>query len=390
MKTTALLSKSTPRPRARNAWQLGALLVLGVAVALGARAQTSGTPLRTQTVVQGLDSPWSLAFLPDGRMLVTERAGRLRLVARDGTLSAPISGLPPVVARGQGGLLDVALHPDYANNGLIYWSYAEPADAGQPGNSTAVARGRLDTATLALSEVQRVFRQSPKVASNHHFGSRLVFGRDGHLFITLGDRASRADDAQTLDTHHGKVVRIKADGGVPADNPFVKQAGALPEIWSVGHRNLQGAALHPQTGELWVHEHGPQGGDELNIARAGRNHGWPVITQGRQYVSGLKIGEGSERADVAKALTTWVPSIAPSGMAFVSGERHPAWTGQLLVGALKAEQLVRLELDGNQVVREHRHAVGARVRDVRQAPDGRLYLLTDEEGRSRVLRIEPG
>ncbi|MBN9205464.1 MAG: PQQ-dependent sugar dehydrogenase [Methylibium petroleiphilum] len=355
--------------------------------------QITAQPLRLTSVAGGLENPWGLVFLPDfekqGRMLVTERPGRLRVVDRDGTMSAPIQGLPPVVARGQGGLLDVALHPGFERNQWVYWSYAEPAPAGQRGNSTAVARGKLDLAALALKDVQVVFRQAPKVDSNAHFGSRLVFAPDGTLFITLGDRYSRRDDAQTLDTHHGKVVRITDDGGVPDDNPFAKRPGALPEIWSYGHRNLQGAALHPTSGALWVHEHGPQGGDELNIATRGANHGWPVITQGREYGTGWKIGDGVARADVVPALTTWVPSIAPSGMAFVGGDRYPAWRGQLLVGALKARGLARLELDGTRVVREHRHELDLRVRDVRQGPDGLLYVLSDDGSDGRIWRIEP-
>jgi glucose/arabinose dehydrogenase len=370
--------------------RLGAVLLFGVTVA--ACAQPKLEPLRTSVVAQPLEHPWAMAFLPvgepRGRLLVTERPGRMRVVLADGTLSAPLSGLPPVVAEGQGGLLDVVLHPRFEANRLVYWSYSEASADGET-NSTAVARGKLDLAALALTEVKVIFRQSPKVDSSYHFGSRLVFARDGTLFIVLGDRFSRKDDAQTLDTHHGKVVRVTDDGGVPPDNPFVGRAGALPEIWSYGHRNLQGAALHPTSGALWVHEHGPQGGDELNVAVAGKNYGWPVITYGRQYVTGLSIGEGTERADVVPALTTWVPSIAPSGMAFVTSDRYPAWKGQLLVGALKAKVLVRLELDGERVVREHRHEVGARIRDVRQAPDGYIYLLTDE-GKGRVLRVEPG
>lgn len=349
--------------------------------------------LKFTPVAGGLELPWGLAFLPGfethGRMLVTERAGRLRVVERDGRLSAPIAGLPPIEVRGQGGLLDVALHPDFARNRRVYWSYTEPAPSGRRGNSTAVARGVLDLQALTLSDVAVVFRQTPKVDSDAHFGSRLVFGRDGTLFITLGDRYSRRDDAQTLDNHHGKIVRIRDDGRVPDDNPFVARAGALPEIWSYGHRNVQGAALHPVTGALWVHEHGPQGGDELNVVRRGANYGWPVITQGREYGSGREIGEGTLRPDVEPALVTWVPSIAPSGMAFVTGERYPDWRGQLLVGALKARLLVRLELDGERVVAEHRHPTGFRVRDVRQGPDGLLYLLSDDAPDGRILRIDP-
>ena len=337
------------------------------------------------TVASGLEHPWGLAFLPDGSMLVTERPGRLRMVSPNGELGAPLAGLPRIEVGGQGGLLDVAPDPNFAINRLVYFSYSEP---GEGGNSTAVARARLEPKGLA--DVRVIFRQKPKVASGHHFGSRLAFARDGRLFITLGDRYSRKDDAQTLDTHHGKIVRIEADGRVPADNPFVGRAGALPEIWSYGHRNVQGAAIHPATGELWAHEHGPQGGDELNAVDAGRNYGWPVITYGRNYVSGTKIGEGTERADVPAPLTYWVPSIAPSGMAFLTSDRYPGWKGNLFVGALRGAQLQRLVLDGRKVLqRESLLAnLGERIRDVRQGPDGWLYLLTDS-AQGRILRLEP-
>ena len=337
------------------------------------------------TVASGLEHPWGLAFLPDGSMLVTERPGRLRMVSPNGELGAPLAGLPRIEVGGQGGLLDVAPDPNFAINRLVYFSYSEP---GEGGNSTAVARARLEPKGLA--DVRVIFRQKPKVASGHHFGSRLAFARDGRLFITLGDRYSRKDDAQTLDTHHGKIVRIEADGRVPADNPFVGRAGALPEIWSYGHRNVQGAAIHPATGELWAHEHGPQGGDELNAVDAGRNYGWPVITYGRNYVSGTKIGEGTERADVPAPLTYWVPSIAPSGMAFLTSDRYPGWKGNLFVGALRSAQLQRLVLDGRKVLqRESLLAnLGERIRDVRQGPDGWLYLLTDS-AQGRILRLEP-
>ena len=353
------------------------------ALATGASAQE----LKPVTVASGLQHPWGLAFLPDGRFLVTERPGRLRIVAADGQLGEPVQGLPRVDAGGQGGLLDVALDPKFADNALLYWSYSEPAPAGESGNSTAVARGRLEG--NRLTGVQVLFRQSPKVSSSAHFGSRLVFARDGRLFVTLGDRFSRRDDAQTLNTHHGKVVRIEADGRVPADNPFVGHAGALPEIWSYGHRNLQGAALHPQSGDLWTHEHGPQGGDELNVVDAGRNHGWPVITYGREYGTGFKIGEGTARADIVAPLTYWVPSIAPGGMAFLTSDRYPGWKGSLFIGALRGQMLVRLELDGRRVVREHRllQQLGERIRDVRQGPDGWLYVLTDSRD-GRLIRLE--
>jgi glucose/arabinose dehydrogenase len=328
-----------------------------------------------------------MAFLPDGRVLVTERVGRLRIVETDGRLSEPVTGLPRFAVGGQGGLLDVALDPRFSDNALVYWSYSEPATGAEGGNSTAVARGKLEG--TRMSGVQVIFRQRPKVESSAHFGSRLVFARDGRLLITLGDRFSRRDDAQALDTHHGKIVRIEPDGRVPADNPFVGRSGALPEIWSYGHRNVQGAALHPQTGELWAHEHGPQGGDELNAVVAGKNHGWPVITYGREYGSGFKIGEGTARADVVAPLTYWVPSIAPSGMAFLTSDRYPGWKGNLFLGALSGEMLVRLELDGNKVTKEHRllKSLGERIRDVRQGPDGWLYLLTDQRN-GRLIRLE--
>ncbi len=341
--------------------------------------------LRLQTVTAGLENPWGMAFLPDGRMLVTERPGRLRIVAVDGSLSAPLAGVPAVAARGQGGLLDVVLHPDFVDNRLVYLSYSEPGDRG---NSTAVARGRLDG--NALSDVEVIFSQQPKFNSTAHFGSRLVFARDGTLFVTLGDRYQRRDDAQTLDNHHGKMVRINDDGSVPkSGNPFADRAGALPEIWSLGHRNLQGAVLHPETGELWTHEHGPRGGDEINISRAGNNYGWPVITYGKEYVGG-SIGEGTHKAGMEQPLRHWVPSIAPSGMIFVD-ERIPAWRGNLLIGSLKFRQLVRLELDGDKVVHEERlleKELGERVRDVAQGPDGAIYLLTDES-KGRLMRLVP-
>lgn len=368
---------------ARRFGAIAVVLALGPGVATTPAAQE----LRPVTVAEGLRNPWALAFLPDGRMLVTERGGALRIVERDGKPGAPLAGLPRIDVGGQGGLLDVVLDPQFAQNRLVYISYSEPAEGNGSGNSTAVARGRLDGNRLA--DVQVIFRQQPKVSSSAHFGSRLVFARDGKLFVTLGDRYSRRDDAQTLDNHHGKIVRIEPDGKVPADNPYAGRAGALPQTWSIGHRNVQGAALHPQTGELWATEHGPQGGDELNIARAGRNHGWPVITQGREYGTGFRIGEGTTRADIVPALTTWVPSIAPSGLAFLTSDRYPGWKGNLFAGALRGQLLVRLELDGDKVVREHRLLTnfGERIRDVRQGPDGWLYLLTDS-GNGRVIRLE--
>jgi glucose/arabinose dehydrogenase len=347
-------------------------------------APSGETKVEVTTVAKGLEHPWALAFLPDGRMLVTERPGRLRYVTREGAVSEPVAGVPAVHAQGQGGLLDVALDPAFAQNSVIYLSYAEPGADGT--NGTAVARARLEGGQLA--DLKVIFSQQPKFKSNHHFGSRLVFARDGSLFVTTGERNSQRDLAQDLGTHIGKVIRIAPDGGVPAGNPFASRAGALPETWSYGHRNIQGAALHPQTGELWTHEHGPRGGDEVNIARAGRNYGWPVITYGREY-SGPAIGEGTAKEGMEQPVHYWVPSIAPSGLAFHSGNGYPAWKGQLFVGALAAAQLVRLDVGPDGEVRhEERIAIGKRVRDVREGPDGALYLVTDEEA-GAVLRVVP-
>lgn len=369
-------------PRRRTLVSLAALLF---APMLPAAAQSSAA-VRIAEVARGLENPWALAFLPDGRLLVTERPGRMRIVSAGGALSAPLAGVPAVHARGQGGLLDVLLAPDFASSRRIFFSYAQPAEGGA---RTAVASATLDAAGLRLSEVKVIFAQRDAVDGNNHWGSRLVFDRAGNLFITLGDRYSERDRAQDLGTHFGKVVRIRPDGSVPPDNPFVGRAGALPEIWSYGHRNVQGAALHPVTGELWITEHGPQGGDEVNRVLAGRNYGWPVITHGREYVTGFRIGEGSERADIEPPVLQWTPSIAPSGLAFYSGDAYPGWKGNLFAGALKFRLLARLELDGNKVVREERLLADAaiRIRDVRQGPDGRLWLLDDGDG--RVLRLDP-
>jgi len=340
-------------------------------------------PIRVVTVARGLDHPWGLAFLPDGRMLVTERPGRMRIVTNDGLISAPLIGVPEVAAAGQGGLLDVVLAPDFERSRTIYFSFSEPGALGSAG--TAVASGRLGA--TGLDQVRVIFRQEPKVRGGAHFGSRLVFARDGNLFITLGER-QRRDEAQSLDRHLGKVIRIRPDGSVPPDNPFVSREGARQEIWSYGHRNPQGAALHPTTGELWTVEHGAMGGDEINTPKAGRNYGWPVITYGLDY-SGARIGEGTAKPGMEQPIHYWDPSIAPSGLTFYAGDRFPAWRGNLFVGSLKFAQLVRLELRGDRVVDEERllQGLGERIRDVRQGPDGFLYLLTDESN-GRVLRVE--
>jgi glucose/arabinose dehydrogenase len=361
-----------------------AALVLDTGTAGAQTIKSREHAFRVVKIVAGLEHPWGLAFLPDGRMLVTERPGRLRIVL-DGRLEPrPVSGVPKVAARGQGGLLDVALHPRFADNSLVYLSYA---GSGKGGIGTEVARGRL--VGNRLEEVQVIFRMEPKSDARQHFGSRLVFDRSGYLYITLGDRGDK-ERAQRPDDHAGSVIRLHDDGRVPADNPFVGKPGWKPEKYTLGNRNMQGAALHPQTGELWAHEHGPQGGDEINVIRAGVNYGWPVITYGVNYGIGTRIGEGTHKPGMAQPLHYWVPSIAPSGLAFYTGDKFPRWRGDLFVGALRDEMLVRLRLDGEKVVSEERMLKGVlgRIRDVRQGPDGYLYLLTDESD-GVLVRLEP-
>lgn len=339
-----------------------------------------------EVVASGLSHPWGLAFLPGGRFLVTERPGRLRVVEADGRLGPPLAGLPQVAAGGQGGLLDVITDADFARNRRIFFCYSEPAPKGG-GNSTALASATLAPDAAALQDMKVLFSQRPKVASQLHFGCRIVQAPDGHLFLTLGERYGRKEDAQRLDNHLGKVVRIAPTGGAAPGNPLAGRAGALPEIWSWGHRNPQGAAWGPD-GRLWIHEHGAQGGDEINRPEAGRNYGWPVITYGENYGGG-KIGEGTAKAGMEQPLHYWVPSIAPSGMAFLTSDRYgTAWKGSLFVGSLKFARLHRLELQGAQVVRDEYllDGLGARIRDVRQGPDGWLYLLTDSPD-GQLLRL---
>jgi aldose sugar dehydrogenase len=340
------------------------------------------------TIATGLDVPWGLAFLPDGRMLVTEREGRLRLVSADGVgKPATVTGLPRVDARGQGGLLDVAVHPRFATSKLIYWSYSEP---GEDGNHTAVARGRfVDGSSPRIENVEVIFRQVPTFDSKLHFGSRLVFNRDGTLFVTLGDRSSTEGrmQSQRLDSLLGKIVRINDDGTIPKDNPFVGKPGARPEIWSYGHRNVQAAALHPGTGELWEVEHGARGGDELNVVRKGRDYGWPTITYGVEYSGRAITGGITQQQGMEQPRYYWDPVIAPSGMTFYSGALFPAWRNSVFIGGLAGMSLVRLALDGEKVVGEER-LLQERVRDVRQGPEGALYILTNGSP-GRLLKLQP-
>ncbi len=386
-----------------RATRLAALAALGGPLSACGGAKNSavtGGEVNAQaaTFATGLEYPWGLTSLSDGRWLVTEKPGRLRIVSADGrTLGAPIANVPAVDYRGQGGLLDVEIDPDFANNRRVYLSFAEAGTGAEAGmNSTAVARGVLSSDDTALTDVQIIFRQAPKIASTGHFGGRLVFARDGNLFVTLGERQSESAQAQNLANHIGKIVRIDTDGGAVADNPFVNTSGAAPQIWSLGHRNVQGAAMHPTTGELWVCEHGPQGGDEINIARKGRNYGWPLISYGCNYgatpvdsctpVGGATSGPGLEQPQ-----TYWVPtSIAPSGLAFYTGDLMPAWKGNVFVGALAGTALWRLTLSGDAVVaREALFGdLHERIRAVKQGRDGALYMITDNAA-GRMLRIAP-
>lgn len=356
------------------------LLLLGTVRAVAAAPQT-------EVLSTGLQNPWGLAFIDGGRMLVTERPGRMRVVQADGTLGEPLAGLPKIDVGGQGGLLDVVADSRFERNRTVYFCFSEP---GPGGNSTALASAQLSPDASRLENVKTLFSQKPKVASSAHFGCRIVEGKDQTLFLTLGDRFSRKEDAQKLDNHLGKVVRLRKDGSAPPDNPFTTKPGALPEIWSYGHRNLQGAAIGPD-GKLWTSEHGPQGGDEINRPEAGKNHGWPVITFGENYGGG-PIGEGiTAKAGMEQPLHYWVPSIAPSGMAFVTSDRYGKdWKGSMLVGSLKFQHLVRLKFDGTRLVKEEKLLpdLKQRVRDVRQGPDGLIYLLTDERN-GQLLRLLP-
>jgi aldose sugar dehydrogenase len=382
-----VLAKRTPRLR----WvAIGLLLVVAVVAAwlapkLVRRYYHHGLALIT--VAAGLDTPWAMAFLPDQRLLVTERVGRLRIVERDGTVGPPLTGLPPVYAQGEGGLMDVVLDPSFSTNQRIYWSYSEPATANEGRAGTAVARGRLGAA--GVDDVLVIFREPVKETDSRHFGSRLLFAPDGRLFVSVGDRMVR-DDAQQAGSTHGKLLRIEPDGRAPPDNPFASTPGALPTIWSLGHRNVQGLVLQPGTGALWASEHGPQGGDEINLIRPGGNYGWPVVTHGCEYTSCAKIGEGVQKPGMASPLTWWGPeSVPPTGMAFLTSDRYPQWKGQLFVGALHGPSLTRLRVDADKVLDKAPMWAGVyrRIRDVKQGPDGWLYLVVNSPD-GRIIRLE--
>ncbi len=349
----------------------------------------SNLDLQVTTLAEGLDMPWGLAFLPDGRLLITEKhLGQLQILGTDGKLSGPIIGLPAVVGADQGGLLGVAVDPKFAGNGLIYWSYAEPAADGT--NNTAVARGKLSGDRI--ENVQVIFRQTPSLNSTKHYGGRLVFAPDGTLFVTTGERSILEGRAQALrlDGTLGKVVRINADGSIPKDNPFVGKLGVKPEIWSYGHRNILSAAIDPKTGKLWEVEHGARGGAELNQPQAGKDYGWPTITYGLEY-SGKPVGAGLTAKDgMEQPVYYWDPVIAPAGMAFYEADLFPAWKGSILIGGLGSKALVRLVMQDGKVVGEERLLtdLNERIRDVVVGPDGALYLATDSKN-GRVLKVTP-
>jgi len=374
---------------------VGSLLALALVFtsACGAAEGTNSAPpakpskVSVESVAKGLENPWGMQFLPDGRLLVTERPGRMRIVSKDGKLSKPIAGVPEVAFYGQGGLLDVLLAPDFDKTGNIYFAYGEPREGDK--NATSVARAKLvlDDDSGHLEDVKVIFRQEPAMKSKFHFGSRLVWAPDGTLFITTGDRNHLKDEAQNPANTVGKVVRINPDGSIPDDNP--KLEGWAPEVWSIGHRNIQGAALRPETGELFTLEHGPRGGDELNLTEKGKNYGWPVITYGINY-DGSTITDLKEKEGLEQPVYYWVPSIATSGLAFYDGDLFPEWKGNVFVGGLGGERVERLVLDGNKVVAAEvlLNNRGDRIRDVRQGPDGALWLLTDHKD-GEVLRVVP-
>ena len=367
------------------------LPVVSFLIATGTRGQapafgSSAGELEVRTVARGLANPWALAFLPDGKMLVTERPGRMRIVTAEGQISPPLKGVPEVWASGQGGLLDVVTDKSFAQNRTIYFCFAERADGG---GRTSIARAKLNDGNGRLDDVKVIFRQQGPLSSGNHYGCRIAQAEDGNLFVALGDHFTHRDQAQNLGNHLGKLIRIAPDGSVPSGNPFAGRADAKPEIWSYGHRNVQALAINPASGEPWEIEHGPRGGDEVNVVGRAKNYGWPVIGYGVDY-SGAKIHDATTKDGMEQPVKYWVPSIAPSGMAFYTGKLFPKWSGSLFTGALRGAMLVRLTLNGNAVTSEERllQNLRARIRDVRQGPDGALWLLTDSSA-GQILRVAP-
>jgi glucose/arabinose dehydrogenase len=381
----------TPVGLVTAALAVAILLAASFLIATGTRGQeqafgSSAGELEVRTIARGLANPWALAFLPDGKMLVTERPGSMRVVTAEGQISAPLKGVPEVWASGQGGLLDTVVDKAFAQNKTIYFCFAERTGGG---GRTTVARAKLNDGNGRLDDVKIIFRQQGPLSSGNHYGCRIAQAEDGNLFVALGDHFTHRDQAQNLGNHLGKLIRIAPDGSVPSGNPFAGRTGAKPEIWSYGHRNVQALAINPASGDPWEIEHGPRGGDELNLIGKGKNYGWPVIGYGIDY-SGAKIHDATARDGMEQPLKYWVPSIAPSGMAFYTGKLFPKWNGSLFTGALRGTMLVRLTLNGNAVTSEERllENLHERIRDVRQGPDGALWLLTDSSN-GRVLRVAP-
>ncbi|MEL6674454.1 MAG: PQQ-dependent sugar dehydrogenase [Bacteroidota bacterium] len=374
---------------------LAMLILLGMGAYWGTQSTSLETEevirsekldFRVETVVADLDIPWAMAFLPNGDMLFTERKGSLRLVQQGELHPKPIGGVPKVRARGQGGLLDLELHPQYAENGWIYLSYSSPIEGDEPGEgaNTALMRAKIKDHQLVEQEV--IFKALPNYRQSHHYGGRIIFDQEGYLYLSVGDRGGR-DENQTLTNYRGKIFRLNDDGSIPEDNPFVEEAGAVTAIWSWGHRNPQGLSLHPETGEVWEHEHGPKGGDELNLIQKGRNYGWPTITYGINYI-GTKITDETHREGMEQPQTYWVPSIAPCGMDFVEDEQYGAWQGNILIGSLSFRYLERVELKGHEVVHQEKLLEGiGRVRAIEQAPDGYMYVAI--EGPGKIVRLVP-
>lgn len=375
------------RPFATMAGWTAVLISTAAADVTRAPPPAERSQMKVETITRGLENPWAVQELPDGRMIVTERPGRMRIVTPDGEISPPLGNLPKIAVDGQGGLMDVALATDFESSKTLFFTYSEPRKSGQSGTALARARLDLNASRPALSDVHVIFRQKPDVASSLHFGSRIVISRDGNLFVTLGDRYSGRDQAQNPKSHFGKIIYITPDGRPVANTP--NRPGWAAEVWSIGHRNPQGAAIHPETGKLWTVEHGARGGDEVNMPETGRNYGWPIITYGRDY-SGQSIGEGTTKAGMEQPIYYWDPSIAPSGMTFYNSDRNPNWKGNLFVGALAGSHLSRLTLSGEKVTGEERllDSLDERIRDVRQARDGTLLVVTDEQN-GRIVRITP-
>ena len=372
---------------------LGIAALVSVVVSGQTNSKSAFHDYRVVTVVDGLIQPWSIAFLPGGDTLITERPGRLRILRQGKLLPQAVEGIPKVFHSGQGGLLEVMPHPNFASNRLLYVSYSKPGVTDSD-SRTALIRGRFENDRL--TQVQEIFDAVSK--GRGHYSGKIAFDKNGHLFLSLGDRQVppegnlEAHPAQDLSNHHGKIVRLHDDGRVPADNPFVNRAGARPEIWSYGHRNVQGLAIHPETGDLWADEHGPQGGDELNLIQPGKNYGWPVIGYGVNYQTGLAIHGGTHRQGMEQPIRVWVPSIGISGLMIYNGDRFPQWRGNLFIGGMAGQQLSRLTLNGQRVINEETLVQQrGRIRDIRQGPDGYVYLVTDDrDGKpTPVLRVEP-